>query len=423
MATLLKTPELPESVDEATLLTWHADDGSAVRRDQKLADVETDKIVLELFAPVAGVLRRAVSEGAVIRRGDKLGEIAEDGAAVVAPKASAPAPAPAKAATPSAPAPAPAAEPADAEDLAGLSPSVRKMLQEHNLQPSQINGTGRDGRITRQDVQRFLEETPVAKKNLGLGTPERVLDLSVAHSSAAAKPVDDPDTRRVPMSQLRKRVATRLKDVQNSAALLTTFNEVNMKPVMDIRAKYKDRFEKEYGVKLGLMSFFVKATVEALKKFPVVNAFLDGNDILYHEAYHIGVAVDSPRGLVVPVLRNAERMNFAEIERTIRELATKAKDAKLAYEDLVGGTFTITNGGVFGSMLSTPIINAPQSAILGMHAIQDRPWVENGQVVVRPVMYLALTYDHRLIDGRDAVQFLVSLKQSLEDPAQLMLQL
>jgi 2-oxoglutarate dehydrogenase E2 component (dihydrolipoamide succinyltransferase) len=225
------------------------------------------------------------------------------------------------------------------------------------------------------------------------------------------------------MSQLRSRVATRLKEVQDTAALLTTFNEVNMKPVMDIRSKYKDRFQKDYGVKLGFMSFFVKATVEALKKFPIVNAQLDGKDILYHEAYHIGVAVDSPRGLVVPVLRHAEDMSFAEVEKEIRELAGKAKDAKLAYEDLIGGTFTITNGGVFGSMLSTPIINAPQSAILGMHAIQERPWVENGEIVIRPIMHLALTYDHRLIDGRDAVQFLVSIKESLEDPSQLMLQL
>jgi 2-oxoglutarate dehydrogenase E2 component (dihydrolipoamide succinyltransferase) len=225
------------------------------------------------------------------------------------------------------------------------------------------------------------------------------------------------------MSQLRSRVATRLKEVQNTAALLTTFNEVNMKPVMDIRAKYKDRFQADYGVKLGFMSFFVKATVEALKKFPIVNAQLDGRDILYQEAYHVGVAVDSPRGLVVPVVRDADQLNFAEIERTIRELAGKAKEAKLTYEELIGGTFTITNGGVFGSMLSTPILNAPQSAILGMHTIQERPWVEHGEVVVRPVMYLALTYDHRLIDGRDAVQFLGSIKESLEDPSQLMLQL
>ncbi len=428
MAHILKTPELPESVDEATLLAWHVDDGSPVRRDQKVADVETDKIVLELFAPADGVLRQAVAEGAVIRRGDKLGEVVGEGGALPVPVEKAPVKNTAPEAAGARPAPAATEEaPAllDVEDLKGLSPSVRKLMQENNLHPSQLTGSGKGGRITRQDVQRFLDETPVAKKNLGLGTPERVLDLSVATpaTAPAAARVEDPDTRRVAMTQLRKRVAARLKEVQNTAALLTTFNEVNMKPVMDIRAKYKDRFEKEYGVKLGLMSFFVKATVEALKKFPVVNASIDGTDVLYHEAYHVGVAVDSPRGLVVPVLRHAERMNFAEVERSIRELALKARDAKLAYEDLVGGTFTITNGGVFGSMLSTPIVNAPQSAILGMHSIQDRPWVEDGQVVVRPVMYLALTYDHRLIDGRDAVQFLGGIKQSLEDPAQLMLQL
>lgn len=308
--------------------------------------------------------------------------------------------------------------------MRGQSPAVRRLLVEHNLQPSQIEGSGKDGRITRQDVMRFIEETPEAKKNMGLGTPERVLDLNKAKRGAGApKPADDPSVRREPMSQLRQRVAVRLKEVQNTAALLTTFNEVNMKPVMEIRAKYKDRFEKDYGVKLGFMSFFVKAAVEALKKYPVVNASVDGKDILYHEACHIGIAVDSPRGLVVPVLRHAESMSFAAVEKTIRELAAKARDAKLAYEDLTGGTFTITNGGVFGSMLSTPIVNAPQSAILGMHTIQERPWVENGELVIRPVMYLALTYDHRIIDGRDAVGFLVNIKTALEDPAQLMLQL
>ncbi|MCC5842698.1 MAG: 2-oxoglutarate dehydrogenase complex dihydrolipoyllysine-residue succinyltransferase [Verrucomicrobia bacterium] len=438
----IKTPELPESVDEATLLTWHVNDGDKVTRDDKLADVETDKIVLEVFAPADGVMGLKVEEGGTLKRGDVMAVLKEGGAesstednaresrtstlpdqeisAQKSEERDAPRTDEKGEALPN----TDAEQKVDVSSLQGLSPAVRKLLMEHNLQPGQIQGSGKDNRITRQDVVRFIEETPEAKKNLGLGVPERVLDLSVAGKTAAPKPVeDDPSVKRVPMSQLRQRVAARLKEVQNTAALLTTFNEVNMKPVMDIRGKYKERFEKDYGVKLGFMSFFVKAAVEALKKFPIINASMDGKDILYHEAYHIGIAVDSPRGLVVPVLRNAETMSFAEVEKQIRLLAGKAKDAKLAYEDLIGGTFTITNGGTFGSMLSTPIINAPQSAILGMHAIQERPWVEGGQVVVRPVMYLALTYDHRIIDGRDAVQFLVSLKQSLEDPAQLMLQL
>lgn len=430
----IKTPELPESVDEATLLTWHFEKGQAVSRDDKIADVETDKIVLEVFAPADGVLETKVEEGGTLRRGDVIAEIKAGKGEDASPPEKTEAKATAGEASepekmPSEEKEGPAATPnvtrtaVKQDELAGLSPAVRKLMMEHDLHPGQISGTGKESRITRQDVMRFIEETPVAKKNLGLGQPERVLDLSVASKGTAKPKVDEEGVRRVPMSQLRSRVAARLKEVQNTAALLSTFNEVNMKPVMDIRAKYKDRFEQEYGVKLGFMSFFVKAAVEALKKYPIVNAAVDGKDILYHEAVHMGIAVDSPRGLVVPVLRNAERMNFAQVEKTIRELAQKAKDAKLAYEDLIGGTFTITNGGVFGSMLSTPIINAPQSAILGMHAIQERPWVEAGQVVVRPVMYLALTYDHRIIDGRDAVQFLVSMKQSLEDPAQLMLQL
>lgn len=438
MALSIKTPELPESVDEATLLTWHAEPGGQVNRDDKIADVETDKIVLELFAPADGVLKTKVAEGDIIKRGDVVAEI-EEGAgggastsqsdgedekeetAVEKPSE----PKSVSTESPAEPAPAPEHAEVSEEELKGLSPSVRRLLMQHNLHPEQLTGTGRGGRIVRKDVERFLDETPEAKKNLGLGKTETVIEVPAAEAAPApkAEKEDPPYVRRVQMSQLRSRVATRLKEVQNTAALLTTFNEVNMKPVMDIRAKYKDRFLADYGVKLGFMSFFVKATVEALKKFPIVNAQLDGRDILYQEAYHIGVAVDSPRGLVVPVVRDADEMSFAEIERTIRELAGKAKEAKLAYEDLIGGTFTITNGGVFGSMLSTPILNAPQSAILGMHTIQERPWVENGEVVVRPVMYLALTYDHRLIDGRDAVQFLGSIKESLEDPSQLMLQL
>ncbi|WFB34888.1 2-oxoglutarate dehydrogenase complex dihydrolipoyllysine-residue succinyltransferase [Kiritimatiellota bacterium B12222] len=434
MSIEIKTPELPESVDEATLLTWHAEPNSQVTRDDKIADVETDKIVLEVFAPADGILITKVAEGDILKRNDLIAEISETAGAASPASSAAPAEPAAQKTETVTTSVAPVAEEKAEEDeevhisgeeLKGLSPSVRKLMQEHNIHPRNIEGRGKGGRITRQDVQHYIDVTPEAKKNLGLGSPERVIDTSVAHKAPVAKTAkEDPDyVRRVPMTQLRSRVATRLKDVQNTAALLTTFNEVNMKPVMDIRAKYKDRFLEDYGVKLGFMSFFVKATVEALKKFPIVNAQLDGRDILYQEAYHIGVAVDSPRGLVVPVLRNAEDMNFAGVEKEIRVLAGKARDAKLAYEDLIGGTFTITNGGVFGSMLSTPILNAPQSAILGMHTIQERAWVENGELVVRPVMYLALTYDHRLIDGRDAVRFLVSIKESLEDPAQLMLQL
>jgi 2-oxoglutarate dehydrogenase E2 component (dihydrolipoamide succinyltransferase) len=437
MAHSIKTPELPESVDEATLLTWHAQDGETVNRDDKIADVETDKIVLEIFAPADGVLHTKVEEGDIIQRGDLVAELEEGAGGDSADSGSTSddekpekkesgsdsAPAESRKAAPSAPEPSDVNE----KELKGLSPSVRRLLMEHNLHPEQLTGSGRGGRIVRKDVERFLDETPEAKKNLGLDRAESMKEVppeeaKKASASNSAKE-DPPYVRRVQMSQLRSRVANRLKEVQNTAALLTTFNEVNMKPVMDIRTKYKERFQADYGVKLGFMSFFVKATVEALKKYPIVNAQLDGRDILYQEAYHIGVAVDSPRGLVVPVVRDADQLNFAEIERGIRELAGKAKDAKLTYEELIGGTFTITNGGVFGSMLSTPILNAPQSAILGMHTIQERPWVENGEVVIRPVMYLALTYDHRLIDGRDAVQFLGSIKESLEDPSQLMLQL
>jgi len=443
MAHSIKTPELPESVDEATLLTWHAEDGDSVGRDDKIADVETDKIVLEIFAPADGVLHTKVSEGDIIQRGDVVAEL-EEGGGSSSSSSSKPEKTDAgkkesssssesttetssadgmEATSPE----RPDASDVSEEEVKGLSPSVRRLLVEHNLHPAQLTGSGKGGRIVRKDVERFLDETPDAKKNLGLDKADALKEVPAeeakAKKGAVSSKEDPPYVRRVQMSQLRSRVATRLKEVQNTAALLTTFNEVNMKPVMDIRSKYKDRFQQDYGVKLGFMSFFVKATVEALKKFPIVNAQLDGRDILYQEAYHIGVAVDSPRGLVVPVVRDADQMNFAEIERGIRELAGKAKEAKLTYEELIGGTFTITNGGVFGSMLSTPILNAPQSAILGMHTIQQRPWVEDGEVVVRPVMYLALTYDHRLIDGRDAVQFLGSIKESLEDPSQLMLQL
>lgn len=436
MSISIKTPELPESVDEATLLTWHAEPNSHVSRDDKIADVETDKIVLEVFAPDDGVLNTKVAEGDILKRGDIIAELVSGTGGITTSSSdeTAESASESKEATPEASTSKSKLQTReDAEELTlsgdelkGLSPSVRKLMQQHTIHPKNLTGTGKGGRIIREDVQRFLDETPEAKKNLGLGTPERTLDMSVSKQAAAEPKTakeDPPYVRRVQMTQLRSRVATRLKEVQATAALLTTFNEVNMKSVMDIRTKYKDRFLQDYGVKLGFMSFFVKASVEALKKFPIVNAQLDGRDILYQEEYHIGVAVDSPRGLVVPVLRNAENMSFAGVEKEIRELAGKAKEAKLAYEDLIGGTFTITNGGVFGSMLSTPILNAPQSAILGMHTIQERAWVENGEVVVRPVMYLALTYDHRLIDGRDAVQFLVSIKESLEDPAQLMLQL
>jgi len=418
MSVELPVPDFPESVDEGTLLAWTKADGDTVSRDEKLADVETDKVVLEVFALESGTLSILKQEGDILKRGDIIGTISGSGAAPepkaekTAQKKVEEAPVAEKAPAPAAPKPAVAV----ATSSASLSPAVRKLLIEHGIHPESISGTGKGGRITKADVQNYVEITPSVKHRVG-SVPEPEV-----HEPDEPRELKEGENR-VPMSQLRKRVAQRLKEVQNTAAILTTFNEVNMKPVMDLRAKYKEKFEKQYGTKLGLMSFFVKAATEALKSYPDINAFVEGTDIIYHDYLNVGIAVDSPRGLVVPVLKNADSMSFAEIESGIRDFAVRAKDAKLQYEELVGGTFTITNGGVFGSMLSTPILNSPQSAILGMHNIVERPWVVDGEIVVRPIMYLALTYDHRIVDGRSAVQFLVSLKESLEDPHKLLIQL
>lgn len=389
----VKVPMLSESVSEGTLLEWKKKVGEAVARDEILIDIETDKVVLEVPSPQAGVLVEIVAQdGETVVADQVLARI--DTAATAA--AEVPAAAPAEA--------APAAAPAAAQNNAAM-PAAAKLAAETGVDVNALQGSGRDGRVLKEDVQN------AAAKPAAAAAPAVTLP-------AGARPEE-----RVPMSRLRARVAERLLASQQENAILTTFNEVNMKPIMDLRAKYKDKFEKEHGVKLGFMSFFVKAAVAALKKYPVVNASVDGKDIVYHGYFDIGIAIGSPRGLVVPILRDADQMSIADIEQAIVDYAKKAKDGKIAIEDLTGGTFSITNGGTFGSMMSTPIINPPQSAILGMHATKERAVVENGQVVVRPMMYLALSYDHRIIDGREAVLTLVAIKDALEDPARLLLDL
>ncbi len=389
----VKVPMLSESVSEGTLLEWKKKVGEAVARDEILIDIETDKVVLEVPSPQAGVLVEIVAQdGETVVADQVLARI--DTAATAA--AEAPAAAPAEA--------APAAAPAAAQNNAAM-PAAAKLAAETGVDVNALQGSGRDGRVLKEDVQNAAAK-PAA-----------------AAAPAVALPAGARPEERVPMSRLRARVAERLLASQQENAILTTFNEVNMKPIMDLRAKYKDKFEKEHGVKLGFMSFFVKAAVAALKKYPVVNASVDGKDIVYHGYFDIGIAIGSPRGLVVPILRDADQMSIADIEQAIVDYAKKAKDGKIAIEDLTGGTFSITNGGTFGSMMSTPIINPPQSAILGMHATKERAVVENGQVVVRPMMYLALSYDHRIIDGREAVLTLVAIRDALEDPARLLLDL
>ncbi|HFC2444004.1 TPA: 2-oxoglutarate dehydrogenase complex dihydrolipoyllysine-residue succinyltransferase [Neisseria gonorrhoeae] len=385
----VKVPMLSESVSEGTLLEWKKKVGEAVARDEILIDIETDKVVLEVPSPQAGVLVEIVAQdGETVVADQVLARI--DTAATVA--AEAPAAAPAEA--------APAAVPAAAQNNAAM-PAAAKLAAETSVDVNVLQGSGRDGRVLKEDVQ----------------------NAAAKPAPAVALPAGARPEERVPMSRLRARVAERLLASQQENAILTTFNEVNMKPIMDLRAKYKEKFEKEHGVKLGFMSFFVKAAVTALKKYPVVNASVDGKDIVYHGYFDIGIAIGSPRGLVVPILRDADQMSIADIEQAIVDYAKKAKDGKIAIEDLTGGTFSITNGGTFGSMMSTPIINPPQSAILGMHATKERAVVENGQVVVRPMMYLALSYDHRIIDGREAVLTLVAIKDALEDPVRLLLDL
>ncbi len=403
----VKVPQLSESVAEATLVSWHKKLGEAVLRDENLVDIETDKVVLELPASHAGVISKILKgDGATVVSGEVVALIdTEAAAASTASNDAAPSSAPASAASQTSPAAA-----------AAVMPSARKLMAEKGLEANEISGTGRGGRITKADVLGVsgVGATPSLAPRPALAQP-----VSVSLDSV----LGERPEQRVPMSRLRARIAERLVQSQSTAAILTTFNEVNMAPVMELRNKYKDKFEKEHGVKLGFMSFFVKAAVAALKRYPVLNASVDGNDIVYHGYFDIGIAVGSPRGLVVPILRDVDQLSLAEIEKKIAEFGNKAKDGKLTIEDLTGGTFSISNGGVFGSMLSTPIINPPQSAILGIHATKDRPVVENGQIVIRPINYLALSYDHRIIDGREAVLGLVAMKDALEDPARLLLDL
>jgi 2-oxoglutarate dehydrogenase E2 component (dihydrolipoamide succinyltransferase) len=408
MSTEVRVPTLPESVSDATVLTWHKKPGEAIARDENLVDLETDKVVLEVPSPVAGVVADLkVEEGAVVTA-DELLAVVEAGAAAPGPTTEPPT-SPEKVADSAAEAPPVAAAVADDDGDQVLTPAVRRLVKEMDIDPRKIKGTGKNGRILKSDVMAFLDQQS--------STDDPDLRAAVAPTNA----MDARQEKRVPMTRLRARIAERLLEAQQNAAILTTFNEVNLKAAMDLRARHKDAFEKAHVVRLGFMSFFVKAAGEALKKFPVVNASVDGNDIVYHNFFDIGVAVGSPRGLVVPILRNVDQMSFAQVEDTIRSFGQKAKEGSLSYEELSGGTFTISNGGVFGSMLSTPILNPPQSAILGMHNIVDRPVVENGEIVIRPVMYLALSYDHRIIDGREAVQFLVTIKQCMEDPARMLL--
>ncbi|MBH9393181.1 2-oxoglutarate dehydrogenase complex dihydrolipoyllysine-residue succinyltransferase [Pseudomonas aeruginosa] len=407
MAIEIKAPTFPESVADGTVATWHKKPGEAVKRDELIVDIETDKVVIEVLAEADGVLAEIIkNEGDTVLSNELLGKLNEGGAAApAAPAAAAPAAAPA----------AQAAAPAAAGgDDAILSPAARKLAEEAGIDPNSIAGPGKGGRVTKEDVVAAVE----AKKNAPAAPAKPAAPAAEAPIFAAGDRVE----KRVPMTRLRAKVAERLVEAQSAMAMLTTFNEVNMKPIMDLRSKYKDLFEKKHnGVRLGFMSFFVKAATEALKRGPGVNASIDGNDIVYHGYQDIGVAVSSDRGLVVPVLRNAEFMSLAEIEGGIANFGKKAKEGKLTIEDMTGGTFTISNGGVFCSLLSTPIVNPPQTAILGMHKIQERPMAVNGQVVILPMMYLALSYDHRLIDGKEAVSFLVAIKDLLEDPARLLL--
>ncbi|PCE26893.1 dihydrolipoamide succinyltransferase [Paraburkholderia acidicola] len=419
----VKVPQLSESVSEATMLQWKKKPGEAVAQDEILIELETDKVVLEVPAPAAGVLAQIVKhDGDTVLADEVIAKIDTEGKAGAAAVEAEVKPAPE--ATPAA-APAPAAAAAAGASTAA-SPAAAKILAEKNLSAGDVAGSGRDGRITKGDALGAGQTTLAAKSAAAAAPAAKAAKPSLPDVKAPASAdawLNNRPEQRVPMSRLRARIAERLLESQQTNAILTTFNEVNMAPVMDLRNKYKDRFEKEHGVKLGFMSFFVKAAVHALKKFPLVNASIDGNDIVYHGYFDIGIAVGSPRGLVVPILRNADQMSLADIEKKIAEFGQKAKDGKLSIEEMTGGTFSISNGGVFGSMLSTPIINPPQSAILGVHATKERAVVENGQIVIRPMNYLAMSYDHRIIDGREAVLSLVAMKDALEDPARLLLDL
>ncbi len=406
MAIEVKVPMLPESVADATVVNWHKQPGEAVKRDENLVDIETDKVILEVPAPSDGVLKEILKQDGTQVVANEVLAMLEAGAAAVA----------AAAATEEA-APAPVEAPVNAD--ASVGPAVRKLLAENDLHAAEIPVSG--GRLTKGDVLAYLEAR--ASQGRPKPAPAPVPEPAPVVAEPAPSLVGARPERRVPMTRIRQRIAERLVEAQHTAAILTTFNEVNLQGIIDLRARYKDRFEKEHGVRLGFMSFFVKASVEALKRFPEVNASIDGTDIVYHGYYDVGVAVSSPRGLVVPILRDADQMSLADIEKAIAAYGEKAKKGSLSMDELTGGTFTLSNGGVFGSMLSTPILNPPQSAILGMHKTQERPVAENGQVVIRPMMYLALSYDHRIIDGREAVLFLVAIKEALEDPARMLLQI
>lgn len=410
MSIEIKVPPLPESVADATLVAWHKKAGDSVSRDENLVDLETDKVVLEVPAPSAGSIGKIVVEvGATVTAGDVLAILEEgEGTASEAPKEE-----PVASGDSGETAEPPAAEPSGQSQK--TSPAVRRLLEEHDLDATMVQGTGRDGRVTKGDVMSFLksdESSDVAPGDPAPSGGEVVEDYAPAR-----------EEQRVPMTRLRARIAERLVEAQQTAAMLTTFNEVDLTEVIALRKRYKESFEKQHGVRLGFMSFFAKAAVEALKKFPVVNASVEGTDVIYHNYYDIGIAVSTERGLMVPVLRDVDQMSFADFERDLGELAKRAQDGKIGMEELTGGTFSITNGGVFGSMMSTPILNQPQSAILGMHAIQQRPMAVDGEVRIRPMMYLAMTYDHRIIDGKDSVQFLVTIKELLEDPSRLLLQI
>ncbi len=407
-------PNLPESVSDATLITWHKQPGDSVIKNENLVDLETDKVVLEVPAPISGILSKVLkNDGAIVVGGEVLA-LLEAQAAGESPQTAA------------------AETEADDDTDIPLSPSVRRLISENSLDPSLIKGTGKDGRLTKTDVMDYLHKKTLQDAHLIVPTVPAPAAVEKKEVQPPPPSIAKPETgssgilnlrpeQRVPMTRLRAKVAERLLQAQQNAAMLTTFNEVNMQNVIDLRNQYKERFEKKHHVKLGFMSFFVKASIEALKRFPAINASIDDNDIIYHGYYDMGIAVSTDRGLIVPVLRDADQLDFAGIEQSIVDFGAKTKAGTLTYDDLKGGTFTITNGGIFGSMLSTPILNPPQCAILGMHAIKERPVVENGQIVVRPIMYLALSYDHRLVDGREAVQFLVTIKECLESPAHLLL--
>jgi len=427
MSVQIQAPTMGESITEATVARWMKKEGEAVQADELVVELETDKVNLEVAAPAAGVLSKIMTpEGATVNVGDLMGEITEGAAAAAAPAPVEETPAPAAAETVAPVMPSavnPPAATSEAHTDQPLSPAVRRLVEDNNIDPSGITGTGKDGRLTKGDVMAFMEQgaapAPVAEPESTVETPAAVSALAATAVTPAAAVSGGEE--RIPMSRLRKTIAGRLKTAQNNAAMLTTYNEVDLYEVMELRKKYKDKFEKDHGVKLGFMSFFTKATLEALKSWPALNAEIDGEELVYKKYYNMGIAVSSDRGLVVPVLKNADQMSFADIENGIREYALKARDGKIMPDDMAGGTFTITNGGTFGSMMSMPILNYPQVGILGMHNIVERPVVVNGEIVIRPMMYLAMTYDHRIVDGKEAVSFLYQIKELLEDPGRLLI--